>query len=353
MLTADERFLFNKLFLKVKKNYLDVYGFDNKLVSNQDVVDFINAIASRPAQGTTADDVLKSIAEEDKKKTGRLRADIEGVAIPKVPPVVPIDPYADLPELGEPDVTFGTPVVPEAAAEADVQAAESIKVIARELLRQFAKENGVDIRGLTTNGQVMKAINANGLLIPEDIIRMFKNKDDKAGFSQTGWTLLRELSSPSLLSSLINKNDFVELEYGLPRSNEIIAQGATCDSTSNIITMSKTQSIGKNAYIYLKDNNSSNFNLRQVMQIVDTNNITLHLKPSFTSDNVAIGLIRFLNGPRSAFIYTENNNIIRYVDRNDTIYDGYKNFAIKIVPLSNTSYIVPRCQDMRAIALQI
>jgi hypothetical protein len=68
MLTADERFLFNKLFLKVKKNYLDVYGFDNKLVSNQDVVDFINAIASRPAQGTTADDVIKSIVEEDKKK---------------------------------------------------------------------------------------------------------------------------------------------------------------------------------------------------------------------------------------------------------------------------------------------
>ena len=30
MLTADERFLFNKLFLKVKKNYLDVYGFDNR-----------------------------------------------------------------------------------------------------------------------------------------------------------------------------------------------------------------------------------------------------------------------------------------------------------------------------------
>jgi hypothetical protein len=134
MLTADERFLFNKLFLKVKKNYLDVYGFDNKLVSNQDVVDFINAIASRPAQGTTADDVLKSIAEEDKKKVSRVRADVEGVAIPKVPPVVPavpIDPYADLPDLGEeePEVTFGTPVVPEAAAEPDVKAAEAIKAI--------------------------------------------------------------------------------------------------------------------------------------------------------------------------------------------------------------------------------
>ena len=68
MLTADERFLFNKLFLKVKKNYLEVYGFDNRQVSNEDVVNFINAIAARPAQGTTAEEVLKTLAEEDSKK---------------------------------------------------------------------------------------------------------------------------------------------------------------------------------------------------------------------------------------------------------------------------------------------
>ena len=182
MLTADERFLFNKLFLKVKKNYLDVYGFDNRQVSNQDVVDFINAIASRPAQGTTADDVLKTIVEEDKKKTGRVRADVEGVAIPKVPPVVPavpVDPYADLPELGEPETAFGTPVVPEATAEVDVKAAEAIKAIGGDELRKFAIDNNVNIKGLTQNNQIIGAINSDGIIIPDEIIALLFKKSDR------------------------------------------------------------------------------------------------------------------------------------------------------------------------------
>jgi len=48
MLSPDEKFMFNKLFLKIKKKYLETYGFDNKQVSNQDVVDFINKIEDQP-----------------------------------------------------------------------------------------------------------------------------------------------------------------------------------------------------------------------------------------------------------------------------------------------------------------
>ena len=48
MLSPDEKFMFNKLFLKIKKKYLETYGFDNKQISNQDVVDFINKIEDQP-----------------------------------------------------------------------------------------------------------------------------------------------------------------------------------------------------------------------------------------------------------------------------------------------------------------
>ena len=48
-----------------------------------------------------------------------------------------------IPELGEPNIKFGTPVIPEAAAQPDIQAAEAIKGIGGELLRQFARDNGV------------------------------------------------------------------------------------------------------------------------------------------------------------------------------------------------------------------
>jgi hypothetical protein len=186
-----------------------------------------------------------------------------------------------------------------------------------------------------------------------NVYAKFKNKEDQTPFARIGWSILRELSSPTLLSSLTNKNDFVELEYGLPRSEELVAENCTCSTSSQLITMSTTQDLLKNGFIYIKDNNSTNFNVRQIMQVVDGNTLKLHVAPSFTSDNTAIGRIRYMNGIRSVFIYTENNNILRYVGNNDTVYDGYKNFSIKIIPLSDTSYIVPKCQDMRAIALQI
>ena len=182
MLNADQRFLFNKLFLKVKKNYLEVYGFDNKQVSNQDVVDFINAISSRPAQGTTAEEVLKTLAEEDAKRKPS-RADEEGIPIPKPKAgsfVVP----EDLPELGvegEPNLTFGEPVVPEAEAKPDVAAAEAIRAVGGNELKIYARSHGVEIRGLTTNMEVMKAMNDTGLEIPDDIIKLlFKKSDQEA-----------------------------------------------------------------------------------------------------------------------------------------------------------------------------
>jgi hypothetical protein len=169
MLTPDQKFLFNKLFLKIKKNYLDVYGFDNKLVSNEDVVDFINAISSQPAQGTTVEQIFKNIAEEEsKKKSSGVSPEVVGVPIPKGG-----DPYADLPELGE-------PLVPEASAEPNVTTAEASKVVASVELKKYARDNSVDIRGLTSNYDVMEKINKANLEIPDYIISMFAKEQNKA-----------------------------------------------------------------------------------------------------------------------------------------------------------------------------
>ena len=48
-----------------------------------------------------------------------------------------------------------------------------------------------------------------------------------------------------------------------------------------------------------------------------------------------------------------NLGITRYVSNTDIVYDTYLTFAIKIVPTSNNPVIVPRCTDMRALALQV
>ena len=53
----------------------------------------------------------------------------------------------------------------------------------------------------------------------------------------------------------------------------------------------------------------------------------------------------------SGFINIQNNNVIRYYNSSYSAFDGYKNFAIKIVLLSATEYRVPHVNDIRAIAV--
>jgi hypothetical protein len=56
---------------------------------------------------------------------------------------------------------------------------------------------------------------------------------------------------------------------------------------------------------------------------------------------------------KTAYLNTNNNNIIRYTNEAGQIFDTYKAFAIKIVLLSSDSSIVPRIQDYRAIAVSV
>lgn len=55
----------------------------------------------------------------------------------------------------------------------------------------------------------------------------------------------------------------------------------------------------------------------------------------------------------SAYLNLSNNNIVQYVRTDGSIFVTYKQYAIKIVLTSGASQIVPKLEDVRAIALQI
>lgn len=56
----------------------------------------------------------------------------------------------------------------------------------------------------------------------------------------------------------------------------------------------------------------------------------------------------------SAYLNSENSNIVRYRNSDGALFDTYKTFAIKIVMLSSVGpHLVPKIEDMRAIALQL
>lgn len=277
----------------------------------------------------------------------------------------------------------------------------------------------------------------------------FSGAQDSEPVSSKQWSkLIENPISTGLYSSLVNRDDYVELYYTLPISQQLQNSNVSANSTSTIINFVGTATsagINPGDYVYIRDNsygisaatptsgspgtsfntgdivqinspggilnanaqfvvtaNSSNavtsltpitkgsyantactvpttsaltgsggglqlnvtyeqstkFNVRKVIAVPNTSAIIVNSNNSFITGNSsvgvgAIGIIPDLQSQYGAFKYANNNNIIRYTTSTDQVFDSYKTFSVKIVLVSNTSQIVPRLNDMRAIALQI
>lgn len=184
----------------------------------------------------------------------------------------------------------------------------------------------------------------------------FENGQDPQTFSEKIWTELPRVTADSVVSNRSNFNDYVELEYGLPFSTRLVAAQANCSSTSAVVNLPVQlfTDLKRDSFIYIKDNSTAQFTVNQVSNVSSTAaTLTLYTNAAFTSSNVSIGRIDGMTNLRGAFKYVEGNNVIRYVSNTGAVYDSYKTFAIKIVPVSNDSATAPRIADMRAIALQV
>ena len=183
------------------------------------------------------------------------------------------------------------------------------------------------------------------------------NAADSDPFDDKSWTPMPEATSTALISSLVNRDDYVELRFEFPRSVPVHTSNISVNTTSAIInfTNSKTtEAFSPGMFVYVTDTTAQTFAVRRVIAVPNTSALEVASNLTFVSTNAAIGYIDSSLAQCNAFRYTNNNDIVRYVCRStDSVFDGYKTFAIKIVLASNEQQIVPRIADMRALALQI
>jgi hypothetical protein len=124
-------------------------------------------------------------------------------------------------------------------------------------------------------------------------------------------------------------------------------------TTSSIyVTTFNTADLSVGQFVYLADNNSTSFNVRQIISIPSTSIFVVDEAPSFVSSDSKLGVIPDIISKSGAFLYDQNNNIVRYVTDNDIYFDAFSKFAIKIVPTAVSPAIVPRVGDLRVLALQ-
>jgi hypothetical protein len=181
-----------------------------------------------------------------------------------------------------------------------------------------------------------------------------RNASDQRPFTNQDWTKLREISPASLQSSTVNIDDQVELVYGFPQARELFGNDVSCRDYARYVIVPDSSEMNNNDFIYLKDNITDKyFNVREIVFVVNATAVVIDTPPSFTSTNCAMGVIPGIETPYSAFCYPRNNNIVRYCTPDDNVYDAYIQFSMKIVPVADSTALVPRVGDVRVIALQI
>ena len=183
------------------------------------------------------------------------------------------------------------------------------------------------------------------------------NGADSDPFDDKSWTPMIESSEGLLTSSLVDKEDYVELKYEMPSSTVVHVSNISINTTSDVVTFTNaktTDSFVPGMFAYFSDDSQQTFAVRRVISIQNNTSMTVSSNLTFTSANASIGYIDGSLTQCNAFRYIGNDGIVRYVcNSSDSVYDSFKSFAIKIVLTSNTTQIVPKVADMRALALQI
>jgi hypothetical protein len=182
------------------------------------------------------------------------------------------------------------------------------------------------------------------------------NATDSDPFDDKSWTPMLETTT-NLVSSLVNRDDYVELQYVMPQTVAVHTSNISVNTTSSNVVFTNgrtTGSFSPDMFIYVTDTTTQTFAVRRVLEVINSTALAVASNLTFTSTNAAIGYIQGSIAQCNAFRYNLNNGIVRYVcNSTDSAFDGYKTFAIKIVLTSNETQIIPRVADMRALALQI
>lgn len=184
----------------------------------------------------------------------------------------------------------------------------------------------------------------------------FHNNVDSEPFDDKSWSLLELVTDKGLLSNPYNRDDIIELEYKVPYYQPGTAVDGlyTTENGNNVILgvgATVNTNISVNDVVRVYQPNFPNNHIISVVTAANTSSLTIADSISNTS-MVSTGLkIEKIIDKNSAFINIQNSNIIRYYNSTYAALDGYKNFSIKIVLLSDTDHRVPHVNDLRAIAV--
>jgi hypothetical protein len=163
----------------------------------------------------------------------------------------------------------------------------------------------------------------------------------------------------ALFSDSSNLQDYKEFEFTIPTdpitADNLVELVTTNNSVTIISTDASTgwlESYSNNQLITLfSDANKTSYEVHMIDTVTSNTQITLSSAVGFT--NTSSAFIGTMPYPYSGYKNSMNSGTVRYHDSDGVPYDSYKQYAIKIVLTADSNNLVPKVQDMRALALSV
>lgn len=183
------------------------------------------------------------------------------------------------------------------------------------------------------------------------------NSADPEAADDKAWSPLEYKENGARFSSTVDSNDFVEYELGLPQYAETANALPGTFTTQDANTIIVAQGVLANSYVAANDvvkiyNPLIPLNyIVAVVAAANTSTITLG-RPIANSNLVGSGFkVDRLKYYNVAFNNHTNDNVARYYSSSLVEYDKFDSMQIKIVLLADTTYKVPKVDQIQVIGV--
>ena len=185
------------------------------------------------------------------------------------------------------------------------------------------------------------------------------NETDSELFEDRDWTLLvQSATTANSYSSSTNVYDYRDFEYtfdstvpSIQIDNRVTANSTAVLSTGSVnFTTSSIPTIAVGDTIAIVEPVDK---IEYIRTITAANSSTISLSSAVDFSNTGI-VVKKVTQPNAAFKnYEDGSGIVRYLNGNLGVFDGYKTIALKVVMLSSDYARVPRLDSVRAIACSV
>jgi len=180
------------------------------------------------------------------------------------------------------------------------------------------------------------------------------NSADKQTFDDKAWSPL-ELKNNIDRFSTDDPKDIWEYTYGLPQYPEVdisLSGSFITSSGSNTITTTVDQSSNISTGDLIKVYSALTSENHEVFPVSTVTSSTITLFKTITNANIIGGVgIDKLKYKNTAWNNIANENVARYITSSYTEFDTYNTMQIKIVLLSETTFVIPKVEQIQVIGV--